>query len=106
MLLDFNQTLFDIEEGYIKGNSFKNLYNKYKNYKEGIPKITNDSEALLTDIMMLDFTINDLYLYTLTHKDDQETKDIMKKYIELYNKDFKLYNEKIESLDYIGGKYV
>lgn len=83
--------IYDIKEAYLKGNSFASLYTPYKNYQIKPLEIKSEKEALLTDIMMLDFAINDLHLYLLNNNDN-EAKHLIKEYKELYDKNLSYYN--------------
>ena len=55
--------LVSVDEGFFRGNMFKNEYKPYKNYtyKKIVPK--TKKEELLLEIMELSFVINDLNLY-------------------------------------------
>lgn len=73
---DYNQ-LYDIYEGFIRGNMFKNLYNDYKIKPYNIePK--NEQDELLTYIDMYSFAAHDISLYLDTHPNDYDM-------IKLYN---------------------
>lgn len=107
MLIDYSCDVNSLDEAFLYGNSFPSLYKGYKDYEVLSPVITSDKEALLLEIMMLDFGINDLYIYLLNHTDDKEKLSIMNEYIEAYNKDVCLYNKTYGKIDYsMGGAYV
>ena len=67
-----NSKLVSVDEGFLRGNLFKDEYKPYKNYEYGkiIPK--NQREALLLEIMELSFAINDINLYLDLHPNDEE----------------------------------
>jgi len=69
--------LTSVDEGFLKGNMFENLYEPYKNYTyyKIMPK--SKREELLLDIISLSFAINDLGLYLDLNPDDT---DILKKF--------------------------
>ena len=69
---DYNQQLYPIEEGFMKGNMFPNEYKPYKNYKVKQIKPTNKKEEKLYKIMSLGFAITDLNLYLDLHPDNKE----------------------------------
>lgn len=69
---DYNQQLYPIEEGFMKGNMFPNEYKPYKNYKVNQIKPTNKKEEKLYKIMSLGFAITDLNLYLDLHPDNEE----------------------------------
>ena len=72
--------LVSVEEGFLRGNMYKNEYKPYKNmtYKKIVPQ-TKREEKLL-DIMELSFALNDLNLYLDLHPDNQE---LLRKFREL-----------------------
>ncbi len=80
---NFNRdtNILDVEEGFLRGNMFRNEYVPYKNltYLKLNPK--NDREKLLQKIMAYTFAITDLNLYLDTHPDNKEAFDLFKKYI-------------------------
>lgn len=98
--LDFNNIsfrdnkLFDIKEGFNKGNMFKDLYSKYKNYNYNL-KVTNKKDELLYNLQMYNFALKDIILYLDIHPDDNnmlnEYQKHRKKLIELENEYEKNY---------------
>lgn len=95
-------SLFDLDEGFLKGNMFKDLYEPYKNYnvRKIVPK--NEKELLLYNIYKLCFAINDLNLYLDINPNDQVMYDTFKKYTESYNKLVCEYEEKYGVLNLNG----
>ena len=69
-------------ESFLRGNSFENEYDSYKNYTYKKVNPTTKEEKLLYEIMSLDFIINDLNLYLDLHSEDKETFKLFKKYLE------------------------
>ena len=65
-----NNTLFSYEEGFNKGNLFKNLYSKYKNHVYKL-KVNNKKDELLYKIQMYYFSVKDLNLYLDVHPTDE-----------------------------------
>ena len=61
MLFEFNTNIYDnksdetfeIDEGFVKGNLFKDEYIGYKDYKPAKITVKNEREALLIKIMIL-----------------------------------------------------
>ena len=45
-----NTTLFNVDEGFIKGNMFTNLYDKYKHYEPKKLLPTTEKDLLLYNI--------------------------------------------------------
>ena len=90
---DRNAKLFSTDEGFNKGNMFKNEYISYKDHIYKL-KVTNDKDRLLYEIQMYTFAIKDLVLYLDINPND---KDILKKYNE-YSKELKSLKNKYENL--------
>ena len=65
-----NNTLFSYEEGFNKGNLFKNLYSKYKNHVYKL-KVNNKKDELLYKLQMYYFSLKDLNLYLDVHPTDE-----------------------------------
>lgn len=79
--------LFDPYNAFIRGNSFKNEYIKYKNSEPYEIKPMNEQANLLTKINSLEFIMKDLNLYLDINPNDQES-------INLYNN----YNKNVINL--------
>lgn len=77
-----NNGLVSTEEGFLKGNMWKNEYTPYKNMPPVRLKPTCEREALLFKIMEIDFAVNDLNLYLDLHPEDMEMYECFKKYTE------------------------
>ncbi len=106
--INFNRDLklFSTEEGFNKGNSFENLYSKYKNYVYKL-KVNNKKDELLYKIQMYTFSLKDLVLYLDVHPTDQniiqeyqkiknKLNELVKEYENKYNP---LCSSKVESKD-------
>ena len=89
---DRDNILFSLDEGFNKGNLFKNSYSKYKNYVYKI-KVSNDKDKLLYQIQMFTFALKDLVLYLDIHNED---KSILKKFNE-YSTELDKLKRKYES---------
>ena len=91
MLFEFNTNIYDnksdetfeIDEGFVKGNLFKDEYIGYKDYKPAKIVAKNEQEELLLEIMALSFAINDLNIYLDLHPEDTE---MLKRFKELTEK--------------------
>ena len=70
--INFNRSnnLYPYEEGFNKGNLFKDLYSKYKNHVYKL-NVTNDRDKLLLNIQIHCFVLKDLNLYLDTHPTDE-----------------------------------
>ena len=105
MLFEFNTNIYDnksdetfeIDEGFVKGNLFKDEYIGYKDYKPAKITVKNEREALLIKIMMLDFAINDLNLYLALNPDCKEKYEMFTKYSLMYQKCLEEYEKKKEN---------
>lgn len=103
-----NVELFDIDEGFTKGNMFRELYEPYKNYNPKELKPQNEREMLLNNILKLSFALNDLNLYLDIYPTDMECYEIFKKYAMAYEKCLEEYERKYQVLEVdhdIYGKY-
>lgn len=78
-----NNLLVDPYQAFIRGNSFQNLYDKYKNYSPLKLNPTNEREALLYQLLQYKFAITDLNLYLDTNPNDVEMMMILKKYLDV-----------------------
>ena len=76
---DRDSKLFDLEDGFNKGNMFKNLYSKYKNYVYKL-KVNNKKDELLYKIQIYTFALKDLNLYLDTNPTDESILNIFQKY--------------------------
>ena len=90
--IDRNNTLQDYEDGYNKGNMFKNIYSKYKNHVYKL-KTTNKRDDLLYKVQMYTFILKDLGLYLDVHNDD----DVFKVFTDIKRR-LKTVKEKYESV--------
>ncbi len=100
--------LYDVTEGFTKGNMFANLYDPYKNYQPKEIKPCNEKEALLANIYKLCFAINDLNLYLDINSNNQEMYETFKKYIMMYERCLEEYESKYQVLELthdVYGKY-
>lgn len=91
--------VYDLEEGFKKGNMFPDLYDEYKNYKPLPLKAKNEREALLLKIFELDFAINDLNLHLAINPDDKEIYQLFTKYCLIYDKCLKEYEKRYQVLE-------
>lgn len=91
--INFNRAydMFSLEEGFNKGNMFKDIYSKYKNHVYKL-KVNNSKDNLLYKIQMHCFALKDLNLYLDVFPDDKK----------MINK----FNEINNSLEELKKKYV
>lgn len=81
-------------EGFYKGNMFPNEYESYKNYTYIKPKVKNEREKLLMDVMASSFAINDYNLYLDLYPNNNE---ILNKY-KLETENLKKLKDKYEKM--------
>ncbi len=72
--------LFNPYEGYLKGNSFKNEYIPYKNYRVQNIDINNKKDEMLINIGEYSFIMHDLNLYLDVYPDNQEALNKFNEY--------------------------
>ena len=94
-----NSQIYDLSEGFTKGNMFVNLYDPYKNYTPREIKPQTERQALLDKIYKLCFAINDLNLYLDTHPNDSAAYELFKKYSLMYDKCSAEYESKYQVLE-------
>ena len=91
---DRSNKLYSYEEGFNKGNLFKDLYSKYKNYVYKL-NVSSEKDKKLLNIQMYTFALKDLNLYLDTHPSDDsmlvEFNKINNKLIQLKNEYENLY---------------
>ena len=91
---DKSNKLYSYEEGFNKGNLFKDIYSKYKNYVYKL-NVSSEKDKKLLNIQMYTFALKDLNLYLDTHPSDDsmlvEFNKINNKLIELKNEYENLY---------------
>lgn len=92
-----NDMLFSLEEGFNKGNLFKDIYKPYKNYIYKVV-VNNEKDHLLLLIQELTFKIKDLSLYLDLHPEDTKMYDEFKNTIIELNKYKEMYETKYNSL--------
>ena len=66
---DRSNKLYSLEEGFNKGNLFKDIYSKYKNYVYKL-NVSSEKDKKLLNIQMYTFALKDLNLYLDTHPSD------------------------------------
>ena len=70
-----NNTLHDYEDGFNKGNMFKNIYSKYKNHVYKL-KVSTKRDELLYKVQMYTFILKDLGLYLDVHPSDDNVFNV------------------------------
>ena len=67
----YENDLFNPQEGFEKGNMFKNLYSQYKDYSPEKLKPKNAQERKLYELSAICFAAHDLNLYLDMHPEDR-----------------------------------
>lgn len=97
--------LFDVDESFLNGNTFKNTYVKYKNYKPKVLKPNNEQEKMMLEIQKYSHFVNDLKLHLDIYPNDKKVIELFKQYVNKMNKlmqDYALkYNQPLVSSDSI-----
>lgn len=83
---------------FVKGNSFKNLYDQYKNYKPIDINPKNEREYLLLMVQIYEFVAHDLGLYLDVNPNNSNVIQLRNKYLKLYNQAITQYENKYGAL--------
>lgn len=86
--------MYEPYQGFIRGNSFKELYNKYKTNEPYEIHPNNEQAELLTRIDALEFSMLDLTLYLDLYPDDKNAIGLYNTYLNKYKEYKKVYQEK------------
>lgn len=70
--------LYNVYNGFIRGNMFPDLYNQYKINRPYDVKPMNDQAELLTRVDAYCFAAHDINLYLDTHPDDRDMVNLFK----------------------------
>ena len=84
----------DVYTSFIKGNTFKNLYNQYKSYRPFDINPQNEKEYGLLIIQIYGFVAHDLGLFLDVYPNNDEIIKLREKYINLYNQAVMNYEQK------------
>ena len=87
---------FDSEpyRAFIRGNTFTNLYDQYKNYKPKELNPSNEKEYLLLLVQIYGFAAHDLGLYLDVNPRDSKALRLRANYINMYNQAVAEYESK------------
>lgn len=89
-----NKDLARPYEGYIKGNMFDNLYQKYKNYQPVRLVPNNEQAELLLNVNQLSFAAHEIRLYLDVFPNDKNMIRLFNQYQNKANEAIKAYEEK------------
>lgn len=74
--------LYDVYNGFIRGNMFPNLFNQYKLSRPYDIKPMNRQAELLTKVDAYSFAMHDVNLYLDTHPNDRNMLELFNQYSE------------------------
>ena len=94
--------LFNPYEGYLKGNSFKNEYIPYKDYRVMKLNMNNEKEELMINIGECSFIMHDLNLYLDVHPNDLKAIEKFTKFRDKLNELITKYERKYGPLSVKG----
>lgn len=77
-----SSNIINTEEGFKRGNMFKNLYNEYKNYKPRKLTASSEREDMLLQIMEYTFAMIDIGLYLDMYPNDKEALKLFNTYLD------------------------
>lgn len=84
---------------FIKGNSFKNLYDPYKNYKPFEINPRNEKEYALLLVQAYGFIAHDIGLYLDVNPNNDKAVQLRERYNNMYKKAVMEYEQKYGALD-------
>lgn len=76
-----NKNIINTEEGFKRGNMFKNLYDEYKNFKPRKLAASSEREDMILQIMEYTFAIIDLQLYLDMYPNDRDALKLFNTYL-------------------------
>ena len=82
--------LFNPNEGYVKGNMFRNLYDPYKNYRPASLNPRNDKELAMLNLGQVGFAMHEVNLYLDNFPNN---RDMLNKFNELRTSYEKMLND-------------
>jgi len=106
--LNRDKKILNPEEGFLRGNMFKDEYKPYKNLTYFKLNPTNEKERDLYKVMALSFAINDLNLYLDLHPMNEEVFNLFKEYVKDYKylcKEFEKKYGPLKLTESVGTKY-
>ena len=89
-----NNNIISTEEGFKRGNMFKNLYDEYKNLKPRKLTANSEREDMLMQIMEYTFAMIDLQLYLDMYPNDKDALKLFNTYLNNKKELTNMYEEK------------
>lgn len=97
--------LFNVKEGFMYGNMFKDEYVPYKNYRVAKLESTGEKGELLLKIYEYNFALNDLSLYLDLHPEDSKVYELFRRYTEEERRYIDAYEKKYGPLELTDSDY-
>ncbi|MDD6879175.1 MAG: spore coat protein CotJB [bacterium] len=94
-----NSNLYGSYEGYIKGNLFRNLYNKYKNYEPDKLTPNSQKDEDLLNLNQMQFAMHEANLYLDVYPNDSNMMKDFVRYRNEYNRLLNDYEKKYGALN-------
>lgn len=94
-----NSNLYSSNEGFLRGNMFKDEYKPYKNLTFVKIEPKSNREAKLYTVIQYSFAINDLNLYLDLHPNDTKMVNLLKEFIKLEKKAKEEYEDMYGALE-------
>ena len=92
-------SLLNPQEGYLKGNLFRNLYSPYKNYQPSRLNPTSEREKMLQELSTYAFATHELNLYLDLHPENQSMFLLFQDYQQRMNRLIEEYERKYGPLN-------
>ena len=93
-----NNDLYNVEDAFMKGNLWKEIYNPYKNYQPQTLRPTSEKEKCLYELMATSFASHELNLYLDLHPEDQSMFMLFTDYQRKANRLMEEYEQKFGPL--------
>ena len=95
-----NEQFYKENEGFIKGNIQKNIYNPYKNYNPINISVDNERDRFLLEIQKYGFYLKDLGLYLDLHPTDMDALETFNDTRNKYGQLMEEFNKRYYPLRY------
>ena len=93
-----NNTLFNVYEGYTKGNLFQNLYDSYKNLKPVSIPVNSERDEMLLNIGELSFARHELNLLLDNYPNNNQALTLFNQYRNMEEEQVRNYERRFGPL--------